>query len=87
VEPFEIEGDLHLECQEGSFASDAFILQDEVPEQNFVIQLVSAATNMHPFGRELDDLVAEHFGCDQEKRSGNRHIGMVRITIEKIEKD
>ena len=85
MEPFEIVGDLHLKCQEGGFADDAFILQDPNPRQDFMTQLVEAATNVHPNGRGLDDLVAEHFGCAREMPSGNRHVGHVRITIERVE--
>ena len=87
MEPFEIVGDLHLECQEGGFASDAFVIQNPNPNQDFPTQLVETITNYHPNGRELDDLVAEHFDCEREMPSGDRHVGMVRITIERIEKD
>lgn len=84
TKPFEIVGDLHLECQEGGFASDAFVIRDPNPRQDLVTQLVEIVTNLHPNGREVDDLVAEHFGCERERPSGDRHIGMVRIIIEKL---
>ena len=87
MKPFVIEGDLHLKCQEGGFASDAFVIQDPNPQQDLVTRLVETVTNQHPNGKDLDDLVAEHFGCERETPSGDRQVGMVRITIEKIEKD
>ena len=34
--------------------------------------------------KDLDDLVAEHFGIEREQYTGNRPIGRVRITIEKL---
>jgi len=33
----------------------------------------------------LDDLIAEHFGIERQMPSGDRHVGWVRITIERLE--
>ena len=86
MESFEIVGDLCLKCQEGGFADDAFVLMNPQPYHPMT-RLVEIVTNLHPNAKGLDDLVAEHFDCEREMPSGDRHIGAVRITIERIEKD
>ena len=77
-EAFVVEGKLVLESQEGGYAFDAFLLD----------------------GKALDDLVAKHFGVARLKAvemrpdwwnspdgtPGDRFIGRVRITIERLER-
>jgi len=70
-EPFAVEGDLWLVCQEGGFACDSFTLKDE--------------NEQLPIGIELDDIVADYFGAGRILPSGDRHIGQVRITIERVD--
>ena len=75
TEAFVIEGDLWLCSQEGGNAADAFEIDD----------------------KDLDDIVAGHFGAVRKYASrddwferakwvhnGDRHIGKVRITIERL---
>ena len=77
-EAFVIEGNLWLCSQEGGFAADAFEVDD----------------------KDLDDIVADHFGAARKglpanayarenwgvkwEHVGDRHIGNVRITIERL---
>ena len=84
TEPFVVEGDLWLYCQEGGFADDAFVLRDSEPDDLYE-RLANVVSNSHIGSRGLDDLVAEHFGTVRQKGVGNRHIGNVRITIERLE--
>ena len=72
MKSFVIEGDLWLACQEGGFAADAFILKDSDEPQDVM------------YGIDLDNAVAKHFGADRIMPMGNRHIGSVCITIERI---
>ena len=77
-EAFVVEGKLVLESQEGGYAFDAFLLD----------------------GKALEDLVAGHFGVARLKAAdmqpdwwnspdgaspGDRRVGRVRITIERLE--
>lgn len=82
-QPFVIEGDLWLRCQEGGFASDAWVLKQRELE-GFTEQLGVAITNIHLGDVELDDLVVDHFGAVRQEGLGDRHIGQVRITIERL---
>ena len=84
MEPLVIEGDLWLRCQEGGFADDAFVFA-VVEDPSTLAQLARVLTNIHIGDDGLDDIVAEHFGAQREKPIGDRHIGNVRITIEKVE--
>jgi hypothetical protein len=86
TEPFVIEGDLWLNCQEGGLADDAFVIREREPD-GFVEKLASTVTNLHIGTIGLDDAVAEHFGAERIAHYGDRHIGHVRITIERISKD
>lgn len=73
----EMTGDLWLYCQEGGIAADAFCFHQLSKQQK--------DTQASFVTISLDDLVAEHFGAERIMPSGNRHIGMVRITIEQID--
>ena len=83
TEPLVLRGDLWLRCQEGGFANDAFVFEVREPEDMIEI-LAGVITNLHLGDLELDDIVAEHFGAERISPSGNRHIGLVRITIERL---
>lgn len=83
--PFVIEGDLWLKCQEGGYASDAWVLQNEgVEGLTFIEWLRVATSNSHLRDVELDNKLAEHFGAEREGPPGNRHIGRVRLTVERL---
>jgi hypothetical protein len=69
---FIIQGDLLLGCQEGSYAQDGWELT--------VSNLDGSSSLL-----QLDDLVARHFGVEREWPSGDRRIGMVQITIERLD--
>lgn len=83
--PLEIIGDLWLYCQEGGYADDAFVLKDLSKEPAFVEQLLNAVSNEHIGFNSFDDLVADHFGVKRDMPSGNRHIGLVKIKIERLD--
>lgn len=71
----EMTGDLWLYCQEGGIAADAFCFHQLSKQQK--------TTQASFVTISLDDLVAAHFGAERIMPSGNRHIGIVRITIER----
>lgn len=83
TEPFVVAGDLWLYRQEGGFADDAWVLKAYEP--NFAEQLLNVVSNEHRGFGGLDDMVAEHFGIERQRPIGNRHIGRVKITIEKLD--
>lgn len=66
---FEIEGHLLLAWQEGDFAQDAFFLGPMRPDYNV----------------PLDDAIAEFFDVERDHGTGNRRVGRVRITVERLE--
>ena len=86
TEPLILSGDLWLRCQEGGFASDAFVFKEREPEDMVEI-LVGVLTNLHLGELELDDAVAEHFGAKRIRPPGDRHIGLVRITIKRLREE
>jgi len=84
--PFVIEGDLWLYCQESGIANDAFVIRERELE-GFMEQLAAIAANTHAGVLRLDDMVTEHFEAEREEPFFNKHIGQVRITIERIDID
>jgi len=81
---FVVEGDLMLSCQEGGFADDAFVLLDMQPAKGSLAELVNTVTNLHLGSASLANLVAAYFHAERMSPTGNRYIGPVRITIEKL---
>jgi len=86
MKTFEVMGELWLMCQEGSAVSDSFelvslgIVPEEVygPKGNYL---------RLPFGTQsldLADSAAAFFDVEREPTSGDRYVGPVRITIERL---
>jgi len=65
---FEIKGDLWLFCQEGGFAFDGWELR--------------GGDDMPDV--DLADVLAQHFGVERMQYSGDRHIGLVKIIVERL---
>jgi hypothetical protein len=83
ITPYVVEGYLDLAVQEGGFAADEFNLDPLVP--------TTVRPYHAPWCREgktteyqLSEAVAQHFDAER-RRGGNRYIGKVRVTIERLE--
>lgn len=101
AEIFSATGNLWLLCQEGGFADDAWVfaeikkrvLPDGHAEKHRLLDRLYN-TDLDDSDDcigldnvvDLDDTVAEFFGAERIMPSGNRHIGSVRITIERLER-
>ena len=86
MKKFEVIGELWLMCQEGSAACDSFelIAPGIAPEETYgpqgnYLRLPFGTQSLH-----LDDAVARFFDVEREPTSGDRYIGPVRVTVERL---
>jgi len=81
VKPLVLEGKLWLECT-GIFSARSLTFSDVTPED-------FEAGRVYILCRPVNiaNSVLEHFGDSPMTNLGDKYIGMVRITIERIERE